>query len=315
MATMPRADVRPPSRFGRRYEAPVWFLTVSPGTVRVHCRLSSEKVSLSDNSGMDEELADGPKRGRVADFSRKARARMCDVFRSLDYAPLFEEGDFPALVTLTAPGDWESVFPTPRSFKKKVDLLKKEYRRRWGRPITGVWKMEFQARGAPHLHLLMTPPRGRTRGTGEAFPEWLSKTWARIVNVQGAQAYSDHERAGTGIDWVQGQRYSDPRRIAVYFDKHAGYHEKDYQNVMPELWLSAIADGEPGATYWGYWGLSKMQETIEMHRLLGARSRGRQRREEYELELMAGGAGLSHNAAPNAAILADELLGNSHYVK
>jgi hypothetical protein len=191
---------------------------------------------------------------------------MCDGFRSLDYSPLFEEGDFPALVTFTAPGDWEAVFPTPRSFKKKVNLLKKSYLETWGHKITGVWKMEFQERGAPHLHVLMTPPRGRAPGTGESFRDWASKTWARLCNAQGAEAYANHVKRGVDISWQEGQRYSDPRRIAVYFDKHAGYHEKDYQNVMPQLWLDAIASGESGATYWGYWNLVKVQETIELAR-------------------------------------------------
>lgn len=232
------------------------------------------KVSLSDNDGVEDETEnEGTTRGRVADFSPKARARMTDSFRSMDYSPLFEDGDFPALVTLTAPGDWESVFPTPRAFKDKVKLFKKEYLRTYGRNIVGVWKMEFQKRGAPHLHVLMTPPRGRARGTGESFRDWASKTWARICNAKGAEAYADHLARGVDISWEDGQRYSDPKRIAVYFDKHAGYHEKDYQNVMPQLWVSAIADGEPGATYWGYWQLSKMTETIELTRTPGARMR------------------------------------------
>lgn len=261
------------SRHGRRYEMPRWFLTISPGTVRVTCRLMMPKADWVDNGGMEEETADASTRGRVADFSRKARARMTDSFRSLDYSPLFERGDFPALVTLTAPGDWEAVFPTPRTFKQKVNLFKKEYQRRWGRPLAGVWKMEFQQRGAPHLHVLMTPPRGNAPATGESFRDWASKTWARICNAQGAQAYAAHLARGVDISWEEGQRYSDPRRIAVYFDKHAGYHEKDYQNVMPDLWVKAIAAGAPGATYWGYWQLKKVQETVELHREPGAQSR------------------------------------------
>lgn len=271
---VPKAPPRAPSRLGRRYEMPVWYLTISPGTVRVSCRCSAPKVSLCDDDVMEEDTdSDAPKRGRVADFSRKARARMCDSFRSMDYSPLFEGGNFPALVTLTAPGDWESVFPTPREFKRKVNLFKKEYKRSYGRDIAGVWKMEFQRRGAPHLHILMTPPRSNARGTGESFRDWASKTWARICNARGADAYAAHVARGVDVSWEEGQRYSDPRRIAVYFDKHAGYHEKDYQNEMPQLWLDAIAAGEPGATFWGYWKLKKIQETIELTRGPGARER------------------------------------------
>ncbi len=311
LALMPKPESqRHLSRHGRRYESPVWFLTISPGTVRVTCRLTMAKVTLDHNGLMeDDTVSDAPTRGRVADFSDKARARMTDVFRSLDYSPLFEDGGIPALVTFTAPGDWESVFPTPRDFKKKVNLFKQEYKRAWGRDLTGVWKMEFQERGAPHLHVLMTPPRSRTRATGESFRDWASKTWARLCNAQGAQAYADHLGRGVDISWEEGQRYSDPRRIAVYFDKHAGYHEKDYQNVMPQLWLSAIADGQPGATYWGYWQLEKMVETIELVRDPGARMRRASRQDVGFVEVR------QHNAMPNAAMLAGVVPGDGHYVK
>lgn len=279
IAHVPQTKAPTLSRHGARYEAPRWFLVVSPGTVRVTCRLTTPKEHWGHNDEVDDlDISDAPKRGRVSDFSPKSRARMTDAFRSLDYTPLFENGDFPALVTLTAPADWEAAFPTPRSFKKKVDHLKVEYKRRWGHTVTGVWKMEFQERGAPHLHILMTPPRGRTRGTGESFTEWLSKTWARIVSSQlSAEEYAKHLGAGTGVDWIEGQRYSDPRRIAVYFDKHAGYHEKDYQNEMPQLWRDAVANGEPGALFWGYWNLTKISETIELTRDIGARSRSQRR--------------------------------------
>lgn len=299
VAHIPSAPYRGESmRRGRTFDMPRWYLTVSPGTVRVSVRLTAPKVHLWHDDDVDDDST-APKRGRVSDFSRKSRARMTDTFRSLDYSPLFETGDYPALVTLTMPGSgWEECTPTPRAFKKKVNRLKEEFKRRWGRDMIGVWKMEFQERGAPHLHILMTPPRGRTRGTGEGFKDWLSKTWARIVNVQDAQAYADHIAAGTGIDWVEGQRYSDPRRIAVYFDKHAGYHEKDYQNVMPQLWRDAISAGEPGATFWGYWGLEKLTETVEITGSMAARSRS----------VLADEPVLHRHAQPSAAVLSDEVI-------
>lgn len=299
VAHIPSAQAPSLSRHGRRYEAPRWFLQVSPGSVRLTCRLTTPKEHWGHNDDVDDlDITDAPKRGRVSDFSAKSRARMSNAFHSLDYAPLFQDGDFPALVTLTAPADWESVFPTPKSFKVKVNRFKEEYDRRWGRKMTGVWKMEFQERGAPHLHILMTPPRGRTRGTGEDFPNWLSKTWARIVNVQGAQAYADHVGAGTNVNWKEGQRYSDPRRIAVYFDKHAAFHEKDYQNEMPQLWRDAIAAGASGATFWGYWNLSKLVEETELEKdVLTSARHGRQ---------ALGEPVLHHNRMPSPTDLAGE---------
>lgn len=268
------------SRFGRRYELPRWFLTVSPGTIRLSVKTTAPKEHWHDGSMEDEEhdeQVDGPTRGRISDFSRKSRSRMTDAFRSLDYAPMFEGGDFPALVTLTAPADWQTVFPTPESLGEKRAEFFQAYRKAWGDAPMAVWKLEFQERGAPHIHLLMVPPRGLSRGVGVAkgrgFREWLSIRWAQVVNHPDPNEFAKHVAAGTNVDWREGERYSDPRRIATYFDKHSGYHEKDYQNEWPRLWKDAVAAGAAGARIWGYVGLKKATETIELHREPGARSR------------------------------------------
>lgn len=216
---------------------------------------------------------------------------MTDVFRSLDYTPMFAGGDIPALVTLTAPHDWESVFPTPESFALKRTAFFQEFERAWGTKMVCVWKLEFQDRRlcrekgchdprAPHLHLLMTPPRGVSRGRGIRkglhFKEWLSIVWAQVVGVSDPSGFADHVKAGTNVDWREGQRYSDPKRIAVYFDKHSGYHEKDYQNEWPELWKKVVAAGGAGTNVWGYTRtLKKITETVELSRQMGASTRPR----------------------------------------
>lgn len=251
----------------RLYERERWYLSVSPGTVRVHSKTMAPKLSLWDDDAMT--TTDAPVRGRVKEFSAKSRARMFSTLPSLDYGPMFATGNPSAMVTLTLPGrGWEELVPDVRTFKKMLHTFQREYKRAWGAMPVAVWKMEFQRRGAPHVHLFMVPPSGLARGRGVArtFPNWLSITWAKIVGAPlGSQARIDHELAGTGIDYVEGQRFSDPRRIAAYFSKHGVYADKEYQNWMPDHWRQAIIEGRSGGGhFWGYWQLEKAVETVEL---------------------------------------------------
>jgi hypothetical protein len=199
--------------------------------------------------------------GKIVGWSRKSKNRMQLALRALDYTPLYAEGLEPAMVTLTMPGEWEHLAPTPEDFKAMVNRFRSAYRAAWGESIRGVWKMEFQSRGAPHLHVLMTPPAGLAHGVDRLeFRFWLSRAWARAVGAEGDERRR-HERAGTGVDYV-GEAYRDPQRIAVYFGKHGAFEAKDYQNEMPRIWRDAVAAGAQGARFWGVWGLEKASAVL-----------------------------------------------------
>jgi hypothetical protein len=64
------------------------------------------------------------------------------------------------MLTLTYPGDWLAVAPNGEAVKRHLAALAKRYERVWGEPLVCIWKLEFQARGAPHFHLSTTPPMG-----------------------------------------------------------------------------------------------------------------------------------------------------------
>lgn len=273
----PARDYEPPEfaryrtrQSPRAYVMPRWFLTISPGVVRVGRRLSMPKEHYGHTDGVTL-VEEAPRRGRVAAWSERSRNRMAVTLESLDYGPMFASGRRAAMVTLTLPGDgWEQLVPDIPTFKRMVNRLTIAYGKAWGEPLRGTWKMEFQRRGAPHLHILMVPPAGRARGRGITkglpFSNWLSIRWAQIVGApEGTRARRDHELAGTGIDYAEVGRYSDPRRIGSYFAKHGSFAAKDYQNEMPDHWRAAILAGETGGgNFWGYWGLEKAEATIEL---------------------------------------------------
>jgi hypothetical protein len=163
------------------------------------------------------------------------------------------------MLTLTYPGDWLTVAPDGDTVKRHFTALAKRYERAWGEPLVCIWKLEFQDRGAPHFHISTTPPMGFTPitdpHTGEQlqadFKTWLSLTWAEIVAHPDPEQRRRHRAAGTGVDYAEGIKLTDPRRIAVYFAKYGTGGRKDYhQHRVPREWLPvALVCGDCGREY------------------------------------------------------------------
>lgn len=259
---------------GTLAEGPRWELTVGPGMFAVGTRdwaraertaqrqaeVQRKDVDLAVGQHLATgEWGDPPPRMRITGWSRKSRARMVRRLCELDYTPLYAGGRLPAMVTLTYPGDWETVVPTGPVLKQHMKALRKRYLRAWGEDWACVWKLEFQRRGAPHVHMLCTPPHGQAATTGERFHVWLSRVWAEVVDHPDPEQRRRHELAGTALDYREGLRATDPRRVAAYFCKHGMLVAKEYQHQVPELWQ------EPGrgpGRFWGVWNLDRATRTL-----------------------------------------------------
>ncbi|MCV7134797.1 hypothetical protein H7J06_17565 [Mycobacterium hodleri] len=201
--------------------------------------------------------------GVITEWSRKSRSSMCRTFAELDYSPLVESGRVPAMVTLTYPGDWEAVAPDGASVKRHMVLWRKRFQREYGEPARYIWKLEFQRRGAPHIHLWLTPPTSPGR-SGRGFAQWLSETWAQIVDHPDAEQKARHRLAGTAIDVRNGLKACDPKRLAIYFTKHSSpnlHGDKEYQHIVPELWRQP---GRGPGRFWGVYGLKKAIAVVEV---------------------------------------------------
>jgi hypothetical protein len=220
-----------------------------------------------------------PTRGRIVGWSRRSRANLVARLSDLDYTRLYgrystcsdcgtdyserldrcpacrsprsvsadRSGRLPAMLTLTYPGDWLSVAPDAETVKRHFWALCKRYERAWGEPLIGPWKMEFQRRGAPHFHISTTPPMrfvelydpdaGRVRQVD--FRAWLSITWANVVGHSDLEQRRRHRLAGTGVDYAEGIKVADPRRMAIYFAKYGTAGGKEYQHQVPPEWCGA----------------------------------------------------------------------------
>jgi hypothetical protein len=183
------------------------------------CRLDTHAVVAVAQCKLGG-IAPGRSGRRVTQWSRKSRTAMCRTFAELDYTPLVDDGRVPAMITLTYPGDWESVAPDGASVKRHMVLWRKRFHREYGEPARYIWKLEFQLRGAPHVHLWMAPPTRRGR-SGQPFRDWLSHAWTNIVAHPHPSERARHLLAGTAVDVLNGLRACDPKRLAIYFTKHS----------------------------------------------------------------------------------------------
>jgi hypothetical protein len=265
------------------HEGPRARVTIAPGAVGLQRRdlARRERTAERDVDRQTKRVAelagqlrrDGeftpppPPRREITGWSRKSRANMVRALCEIDYRALFARGRSPAMVTLTYPGDWQTVAPSGAAVKAHLQELRHRYRRAWGTDMPGFWKQEFQRRGAPHFHILMVPPTGRAEsrsdaaGVGLPFKQWLSVVWADIVDHPDPQEYLRHLAAGTGVDYQEGQRIRDPKRAAVYFSKHGAFRAKEYQHIVPELWHQP---GDGPGRFWGYWVLHRLVHAVEV---------------------------------------------------
>jgi hypothetical protein len=218
-------------------------------------------VSLTRRSPTeDDQRGTG---GVITEWSRKSRSAMCRTFAELDYTPLVESGRVPAMVTLTYPGDWEIVAPDGVSVKRHMVLWRKRFQREYNEPARYIWKLEFQRRGAPHIHLWMAPPISPGR-SGRGFAQWLSETWAQVVDHPDPEQRARHRLAGTAVDVRNGLKACDPKRLAIYFTKHSSpnlHGDKEYQHIVPELWQQP---GRGPGRFWGVYGLKKAIAVVEV---------------------------------------------------
>lgn len=150
-------------------------------------------------------------RGKVKEFSKASRQRLAFVASNTSVT-------FRTMVTLTYPNEW------PHDGKR----VKRDLRRflTWMQKVSSkceyLWFLEFQQRGAPHVHILTDYPLPRKKGPLKSYRLHLARKWFEICDT------GDHKHllAGTACE-----RLRSPQGGAHYAVKYA---QKMRQKTVPE---------------------------------------------------------------------------------
>jgi len=206
-------------------------------------RASGHVVELSARWIGQAGASGGGVRGAVAGFSSASRRRLFRRAAAVDWSAFGRS----VFVTLTYPGEFSC---DGRRVKRDLAAFRKAWERKYGAPV-GMWKLEFQRRGAPHLHLALALPSAVPGGLDpadslglraaeiKAARVWASETWYRIVGSGDPK----HLSAGVQVDVLA-------ENPAAYFAGYVGGSKgsKEYQNRVP-------AGFESVGRFWGAWNL------------------------------------------------------------
>ncbi len=168
----------------------------------------------------------GGMRQAVTVLSESSKRRMVFTFRNVVGLEVF--------LHLTYPGKPELVPTDGREVKRHWDNM-----RRWlvRQGVAGGWFMEFQRRGAPHLHVFLTGPIPK---------EKVAAAWNRIAG----QDDPDNLMAGIRIESMR-----EKHMAAAYAAKYAS---KSEQKDVPEAFQNV-------GRFWGLFGGLSVQPLGEVN--------------------------------------------------
>ena len=176
-------------------------------------RAGAREVVLQRSAPDDSSYTGQPPartEGDIRGFSASSRTRMRQQIQRLsrDANGLF--------LTLT----WQSADVPGREVKRCLHAFVQALRRRWDGIRWGlIWRLEFQQRGTPHLHMLISGVRFEHK-------DWFKATWHRITG----ETSRAHRQMGA---WVE--RWPPGSKLSSYVAK---YMAKD--GATPDGWTGRL---------------------------------------------------------------------------
>lgn len=202
-----------------------------------------------------------PIRGDVSVFSWRSRKRLAFVASNTDIV-------FTSMLTLTYPRQ----FPNNGDDVKRNLKAFREALRRGFPDVSMLWFLEFQRRGAPHIHIMLRGIR-----VWRNMQLWVSRTWYRICGTGDPR----HLAAGTRLERVRnpnGARnyavkyaYKMRQKVVPPNYRNVGRfwgHSRDVRPVM-RCETQCTNDDLVGALESTGWAYLK-GETVRYHTLYGA---------------------------------------------
>lgn len=225
-------------------------------------------------------VAGGGDRGVISEWSQQSRVRCMRFCLEVEWPPIM------AFITLTYPGDAEAqlVATDGLEARRHLKAFRKRLDRLYGRKaVRGLWKQEFQRRGAAHWHLWLGIPTGASFA---AFKTAISDAWVGAVGSSSLE----HERHGAKVEaWIG----NPATYVKSYLRKNPA---KEYQHQVPEGYENA-------GRFWGAWNIKAERETVaipvetylRLRRTMAGYERAAGRRKKYRG--MSGGFTMTEGSA------------------
>jgi hypothetical protein len=233
------------------------YWAASADTQFLRVKVTPARVKFTFSDPLAEHLtplrAPGGRRGVISELSDASRDRLADRAATLDA----EGHQAEVMATLTSPANWEQIYVCDgdgvsldggRIFKAHL----KAFRKRLERFLAGLgisswsvlWFLEFQKRGAPHVHLLLF---GCSLSEAElrSLRSWCGLAWSSVVGNPDRVELGKHQRAGT--------------QVARMKKKHFGYAKK-YASKMEQK--EVPDDFRHVGRFWGCWNYSPSQPVV-----------------------------------------------------
>ena len=176
------------------------FYELTAEVYRRDVRLKFSRLGNGIFMTEDEKERRKAKRSKIIKFSWRSARRLRNLIRN-------SEDIWKAFITLTYPGEYPC---NGRETKDHLNAFLQFLRRK---EVKSVWVLEFQSRGAPHYHLIVS----------EFIPkEEIAERWYRIVGSGDER----HLRAGTGINTI--------RSKGELYGYLSSYIKKLGQKIPPE---------------------------------------------------------------------------------
>lgn len=167
------------------------------GMLRVGANRIKVQIPREDQRG-------GGVRGVITGFSAASRKRLIDLVN------LWRNTDDMVFVTLTYHNDWSEDW---RDWKRQLDNFIKRLRYHYP-DARGVWRLEYQKRGAPHFHLMIAGMPDLLQGIIKDVTEW----WGEI-----AHAESEYH----GLYATKCERIQNRRKANYYVSKYVAKIEEN----------------------------------------------------------------------------------------
>jgi hypothetical protein len=244
----------------KRYQGQTWegsgvlglsntpYLHTSSDTlfIRLRPRPGGLEVKFSDqiSESLTQQRPPAGVRGKIKRLSDQSRTRLVKATKDLE--ALGHEADW--MFTGTAAANWEDVYITSedggdlsggRVFKQQLKLFRTRLERKlekldvlcW----SALWWLEFQARGAPHVHITFFNCK-ISRETRERLRKWVGRAWATAVENPNKLEQQKNISAGTKVEKMRKK----------HFGYAAKYASKMQQKEVPE-------DFKDVGRFWGFW--------------------------------------------------------------